>query len=49
VDKDGKMCDVKWDDRGRLYHYHTVNLLPTSMRTLVQSKELPAVSYACMR
>ena len=24
VDKDGRMCDVKWDDRDRLYHYHTV-------------------------
>mmetsp|Transcript_29007 Transcript_29007/g.46693 ORF Transcript_29007/g.46693 Transcript_29007/m.46693 type:complete len:116 (+) Transcript_29007:88-435(+) len=23
VDKDGKMCDVKWDDRDRPYHYHT--------------------------
>ncbi len=44
MDKDGTMCDVKWDDRGRLYHYHTVGLQALSMRTLDPSK-LEQVSH----
>ena len=42
VDKDGRMCDVKWDDRDRLYHYHTVRsgaLFPRAVLLKVRAVE----------
>lgn len=57
VDKDGKMCDVKWDDRDRPYHYHTgcSNLHHLILISNSQTARLPRVmcktarSLACIR